>query len=68
MYVPKTRGSLGCIHAFCCESLYGDKSGLTFALVDGLALDWLFPDRMYNQHTSGNSCLFPAEPCRRAMK
>ena len=54
-----------CIHAFYCEFLYRDKTGLAFLLVDGVELDLPVPDRMYNQHTSRNSCQFPAEPCRK---
>ena len=50
-----------CIHAFCCELANRDKSCLAFLLVDRLLVAGLFPDRMYNQHISRNSCQFPAK-------
>jgi len=57
-----------CIHAFCRKLRYRDKSGFAFLLVDGLSLVLPFPYRMYNQHTTPNSCQFSPKSCRKAMK
>ena len=61
-------GCVLCIHAICREPLFRDKSGLAFLLVDRLLVAGLFPDHMYNQHTSRFSYHFLAKSCRRAMK
>jgi len=57
------RGCVYCLHAICRDSPIRERNDFALPLVDRLSLAELFHGRMYDQHTTRNSCHFSPESC-----